>query len=190
MNLPQLTKKLIMDCTLALAEKRPLNKITVRDIVEECGITRNTFYYYFHDIYDVLDGVIEEKLVVLRKQYPTDPDGAFFALLEFAASHKKVWLNLYKTLGYDELGRFIMKQIRGFVVDVFSEERCGTKISPADLEIICSFYEEAIYGTLVRWLKDERDKRTPAELMLYIDRMQRIFRGQTELILTNLKSGK
>ena len=33
--------------------KRSMNKITVRDIVSECEITRNTFYYYFHDIYDV-----------------------------------------------------------------------------------------------------------------------------------------
>ena len=33
-----------------------MDKITVKDIVEECGINRNTFYYYFADIYDLIDG--------------------------------------------------------------------------------------------------------------------------------------
>ena len=56
----QLTKKAIVEATLRLAEKHPLNKITVRDIVEECGITRNTFYYHFHDIYEVLEDAVDD----------------------------------------------------------------------------------------------------------------------------------
>ena len=51
----QLTRRAIIECTLNLAEKKPLRKITVKDIVSACGITRNTFYYHFHDIYEVLD---------------------------------------------------------------------------------------------------------------------------------------
>ena len=51
----QSTKQAIVETTLALAKKRPIGKITVRDIVEACGITRNTFYYHFHDIYEVLE---------------------------------------------------------------------------------------------------------------------------------------
>lgn len=43
----QLTRKAIMKCTLELAEKKSLKKITVKDIADECGITRSTFYYHF-----------------------------------------------------------------------------------------------------------------------------------------------
>ena len=51
----QLTQKAIVETTMRLVEQKTVKKITVRDIVEACGITRNTFYYYFHDIYEVLE---------------------------------------------------------------------------------------------------------------------------------------
>ena len=35
--------------------KKPLTKITVGDIAEECGINRMTFYYHFKDIYDLVE---------------------------------------------------------------------------------------------------------------------------------------
>ena len=63
----QLTKRAIIDCTLDLAEKKSFRKITVRDIVTACGITRNTFYYYFHDIYDVIDQALEEQTALATK---------------------------------------------------------------------------------------------------------------------------
>ena len=76
----QLTKKAIVETTLAMAKQRPIGKITVRDIVEACGITRNTFYYHFHDIYEVLECAIEVELKALRDTGETDPEKALFSL--------------------------------------------------------------------------------------------------------------
>ena len=39
---------------------KSLDKITVRDIVEDCGLTRNTFYYYYEDIYDLFDDYLNK----------------------------------------------------------------------------------------------------------------------------------
>ena len=46
------TQKFIMSTFMQLLERESLDKITVRDIVEECEINRNTFYYHYSDIYD------------------------------------------------------------------------------------------------------------------------------------------
>ncbi|MGN1277577.1 MAG: TetR family transcriptional regulator, partial [Floccifex sp.] len=54
------TEKLIMNSFLSLLEKKPYNKITVKDIVEDCQVNRNTFYYHFHDIPDVLEKYLKE----------------------------------------------------------------------------------------------------------------------------------
>ena len=35
---------------MRLLNERPLDKITVREIAAECGISRNTFYYHFEDM--------------------------------------------------------------------------------------------------------------------------------------------
>ena len=41
----QFTKRAIMETFIKLLGEHPLDKITVKDIVEECGVNRNTFYY-------------------------------------------------------------------------------------------------------------------------------------------------
>ena len=55
--MPSFTKKAIIESFLRIAAKKPLDKITVRDIVDDCGVNRNTFYYYFQDIYAVLEEI-------------------------------------------------------------------------------------------------------------------------------------
>ena len=44
------TKQAIKNSFLKLLNDRPLNQVTVKAIVEDCGINRNTFYYHFTDI--------------------------------------------------------------------------------------------------------------------------------------------
>ena len=40
--------------------QKPLNKITINDITEDCGVNRMTFYYHFKDIYDLVDWIMVE----------------------------------------------------------------------------------------------------------------------------------
>ena len=55
--MPNFTKKAIKETFIELLDERPLNKITVKDIVEACGINRNSFYYHFED----LPALVEER---------------------------------------------------------------------------------------------------------------------------------
>ncbi len=54
------TKKAIRESFLKLLTQRPLSQITVKDIVADCGINRNTFYYYFEDISNLIENIVEE----------------------------------------------------------------------------------------------------------------------------------
>ena len=60
-----LTCKALAAAAVSLLEERPLDKITVRDITDRCGLTRNTFYYHFQDIYDLLGYIFGKKLMPL-----------------------------------------------------------------------------------------------------------------------------
>ena len=55
------TKQRIMDAFLSLLNKKSLDKLTVKDIIEKAEVNRNTFYYYFEDIYDLLHAVFKQK---------------------------------------------------------------------------------------------------------------------------------
>ena len=55
------TKEDIRASLLRLLSQKPINKITVRDIVEDCGINRNTFYYHYEDIPSVIEEMITDE---------------------------------------------------------------------------------------------------------------------------------
>ena len=55
----QFTKKAIIEAFIELLGERPLDKITVKDIVTRCGVNRNTFYYYYQDIYALVADIFE-----------------------------------------------------------------------------------------------------------------------------------
>ena len=56
------TKNTIYYAFIDLLSTKPFDKITVRDIVEACEINRNTFYYYYSDIYDLLEEIFTKKI--------------------------------------------------------------------------------------------------------------------------------
>ena len=70
----QMTKNALADSLKALLEFRPVDKITISDITDDCGVNRMTFYYHFQDIYDLLEwSWIREANKVLngKKTYDT-----------------------------------------------------------------------------------------------------------------------
>ena len=42
---------------------KDLDKITISDITNDCGINRQTFYYHFKDIYDLLEWIFANEVV-------------------------------------------------------------------------------------------------------------------------------
>ena len=58
--MPADMKTIIAEAVLALLTEQKMKKLTVRDIVEQCHITRQTFYYHFEDIPDLFRWMIGE----------------------------------------------------------------------------------------------------------------------------------
>lgn len=111
--MPSFTKKAILESFLTLCAKKPIEKITVRDVVDDCGINRNTFYYYFEDIYAVLAYVLTEQM----KDLPQGPASlivreAFLRLTAFAVKYPKAARNLAGSLGMDGLSRYLAPLLR------------------------------------------------------------------------------
>ncbi len=180
----QLTRRAIIDCTLKLAQQKAINKITVRDIVDECGITRNTFYYYFSDIYDVLDEALRAEIEKIRSA--TDPDGyenALFDFVELVVSHQKLFFNLYKTLGQERLSSYLTRVWHETFMTYLRGVSGSLGISEDDLGIIAVFYEEAMLGIFSRWIRGQAQE----DLRDTMARMRVIFRGQLPLAIENCR---
>ncbi len=183
----QLTRKAIMQSTLELAENKSLKKITVKDIADACGITRSTFYYHFSDIYDVLDGVVQEKLDEFNKKYNGEIDKVLMDFIEYSIIHRKVWANLFDARGREWLEKYVKTRIHYLALLQIRKMSEGYILSIRDVEIICSFYEEAIFGLLIRWVIKEEEAKTVDEIKDTVERIEKLFDGQLELIIANMK---
>ena len=82
------TRRAIKETFTALLEERPLNDITVKDIVERCGINRNSFYYHYQDLPALIEEIIKEDAEAIIRAYPsvTSIVEGFDAVVEFAST--------------------------------------------------------------------------------------------------------
>ena len=103
------TKQAIIDSFLHLAAKKSPDKITVRDIVDDCGINRNTFYYYFQDIYAVIEALCAELFEAIPKEESLAPTlSAFYThILDFATARPTAARSLSLSLGFEGMERFL-----------------------------------------------------------------------------------
>ena len=83
--MPNFTRKAIQETFITLLDERPLNKITVKDIVETCGINRNSFYYHYQDLPALLEELIAQRVQLLMSDHPTidSMEDSFDAALDF-----------------------------------------------------------------------------------------------------------
>ena len=93
----QVTKRALEQSLKNLLLKKPLNKITITDITEDCGINRMTFYYHFQDIYDLVEWVCYEdakKALENKKTHDTWQQG-LTQLLYAVRDNKPFIINVY-----------------------------------------------------------------------------------------------
>ena len=166
----QLTQRTIVQTTMRLVEQKTVKKITIRDIVEACGITRNTFYYYFHDIYEVLEYALAEGFERIGEESQSLSDflGSSFA---FCVEYQKVLYNLYHSVGYEPLADYLKKQVRPHLVHYLKSIRGAEE----DERLVCALCEEALVGTLMRWVCDPRKTMDPQEIQHASDRIKSYF---------------
>ena len=70
--MPPFAKQQIKSSFLKLLNERPITQITVKEIVEDCGVNRNSFYYHFQDIPSLLEEIIVEMVDKVILSLPED----------------------------------------------------------------------------------------------------------------------
>ena len=91
----EITKRAFASSLKKMLAKRPLEKIRVIDITEDCGVNRQTFYYHFKDIYDLLEWVYTNeatKALGGKKTYETWKQG-FKQIFQYILNNKEFTLN-------------------------------------------------------------------------------------------------
>ena len=174
----QITKSAIQSSFLKLLSEKPFNKITVRDIVEECGLTRNTFYYYYEDVYDIVDEIVCEGLdraIEMIENGKTMLDIALNAV-EVSRENRKSLRNILKSTHPEELIGYFEKATDIVIGRYVMKVSATHKLSENDVRLIKSTYVYVLRGVFFDWIRS--DMKTPVEEDLR--RIDAIFSGSVE----------
>ncbi|MGM9684370.1 MAG: TetR/AcrR family transcriptional regulator C-terminal domain-containing protein [Eubacteriales bacterium] len=149
------TRKAILHSFLDMCAKKTPDKITVRDIVDYCEINRNTFYYYFQDIY-ALVGEVFDILAQKALTYGTDGDALFRGVLESAEAareYRKALGNIYISLGRDRFEEYLDRSCDEIFAAVM-EKACAKVPGIPDVGFCIRFYKHAVFGIICDWIRD------------------------------------
>ena len=183
------TKQAIKAAFLELLDEKPLNKISVRDIVERCGINRNSFYYHFQDIPSLLGEIIVERTNELMAQYPSVDriEEAFRAVVDYAQKNRRAIMHVYNSVSRDTFESSVMKLCAYMTEQYLKSAYPDACISPEDREVLHRFIKCQIFGLGIDWMLGGM-KPDVGEQMA---RVLELYRGVAELILENCRaSGK
>ena len=179
----QYTRRAIMQSYLRLVRQKPLDKLTVKDIVEDCEITRNTFYYHFQDIYDLTAEVFHSEFAALLRSGGTDIGwwDTVRKIADFAQKNRAAVLHVFRSARRDELLRVFDVSSQGYIVELLRKLPQAAGVSEEDLQVLARALRCAVTGFAQEWL-NKGMKEDPGPTL---DRMERLFHDLVEQALRN-----
>jgi probable dihydroxyacetone kinase regulator len=151
------TKRALEMSLKNLLLKKPVNKITINDISQDCGVNRATFYYHFKDIYDLIEWSCEEdsrKAAAGNTTYETWEQG-FLNIFHAVEENKPFILNVYHHVSQDQIIRYLYRVVYQLIIDVVDECAEGMSVREEDRKFIADFYKYAFVGILLDWIRQD-----------------------------------
>ena len=142
----QTTKRALEASLKKLLLRKPLNKITINDITEDCGVNRMTFYYHFKDIYDLVDWILVEDAT---------------EALEKVQANRVLVLNVYRSISREQVEQYLYKMLDP-LLRMFIECE-NIPVQEEDKQFIIDFYKYGFVGMVLEWIR--RDMKTEPAIM-------------------------
>ncbi|ADU73350.1 MAG TPA: TetR family transcriptional regulator [Hungateiclostridium thermocellum] len=149
---PELTKQLIAQTLKKLMLNTPLDKISVQEIVDACGLNRKTFYYHFRDKQDLVCWIFDTEFASLTDA--NHNNSVLDELVEHLYKNRDFYVaaltsNVQNNLS-EHFFRIIYESVREKAQEVLGEN----KIAPAEFDMIVNYFANAIVGTITQWARD------------------------------------
>ena len=180
------TKKALAEALKQLLTRKPINKITINDITEQCGISRMTFYYHFKDIYDLAEWTLEEatQQSIGENRYADNWQQGFLDLLKEVKDNQKLYMNVYRSMDREAIERYLLKKVEPLLMPVVEKEAAGMGISPEGKRVVAIFYTYAFIGVVLDWIS----KGMPLTPQQVVTLTAAVVQGDFRNSLQNLKN--
>lgn len=159
--------KMAMEASLKkLLLKKTLDKITISDITDDCGISRMTFYYHFKDIYDLVDWIcLNEAHQALHclKSFDTWQQG-FLEMFKTVLKSKSFFINVYSCLSLEKVEGYLYNLTYRMLYNVVDEKAKGLNVTEADKKFVTDYFKFVLVGLMLQWIKNGM-KEAPEDIV-------------------------
>ncbi len=163
------TKKALSESLKRFMQTKPFSKITVSEIIEDCGLNRKTFYYHFSDTRDLLKWTFEQEAIEVVKGFDLliDYEDAILFTMDYIEKNQHILNCVYDSVGRDELKIFLYNDFFeiGNMIVSGAEKAVGKSLPEEYKKLVVMFYTEGIAGIIIEWMRGgiKYDKATTVE---------------------------
>ena len=167
--MPVNVKPLIADAFIKLSKEKNIDKITVKDIVDECGISRQSFYYHFQDILEVIEWSAEQAFQkLLERSMETDDAEAVFQDFITASDEASAMLRkLLNSQKREQVERLMVRSVRAYLQELIRRKGPIADIPYEDADAALSFCTYGIVGLLLEYCKKKDVDRDRLARQMY-----------------------
>ncbi len=157
-----------------LMGQKPLNRITVAEIMQACGMARQHFYYHFDDIYDAVRWMFDQEAVALLREHEGVmlwQDG-LLQLFQYLQENRAVCLCALHSISREHLKRFFQTDIHVIIQNTILQVAAELRYPASDRELalLTEIYVGALVSMMEDWLLGEIQE-SPEELIQFVDQL-------------------
>lgn len=176
--MPEINMKAkITEAFFSLSHKKNIDRITVTDLVTECKISRQTFYYHFRDILDVCEWSLQQEMPKILERTCEAESGpeAIRIFLDILRDNRRLIRRLHASDRRDQLERLLIRTLRDYLRELITRKAPDSKLSNRDFEFLLDFYSTALSEYMILHIDDETDAGVLA------NQLYRLMDGQMSL---------
>lgn len=147
----EITKRALESALKDLLREKHLDKITIQDLTQACGISRSAFYYHFQDIYSLVEWACMEdfsKALGGKKTYATWEEG-LKQILEEIYRDKAFIYNVYRYTDHEAIVKYLYQRTFDLLYGVVQERSAGMNVTEEQKRFIADFYKYAFVGLVL-----------------------------------------
>ena len=183
--MPNRTKEMLAESLMKLLARRTLDKITIQDIVDDCGYNRQTFYYHFHDIYDLIDWIFAAQTQELIEKCRAcgSLDVGVEAVIAYMRENRRLILNILRSVNGEKLLDNLYRSAQSIVLSALENHPGVQELSMDYRELVAEGFKYALAGLLIDWMR----AGIPEDRVNKVRTMKAVYIGALEYALDTVR---
>lgn len=181
--MPNLTKKILAATLKDQLTRMPLEKITIKSLVDEAQVSRKTFYYHFQDIYDLLEWVlVDEGRRILEGRTTADTwQQGLRSVFDYFQQNRTMILNIYHSVQQNNrlLEHHVAQLVKPLLEQIFDACPDHERVTPDDRQFILDLYTFGLIEFVLHWIGSGMKPDAAAQM----ERIDRLFSGSMHSLI-------